>query len=251
MSNQERQQEEFYVGYLPQAPAALARRLRLVVGGLLLLIALIALLLVTRQQPFGEGRYEFGVERNFDGVLRERPVPLLITAERSYLLSEFGKQGAAERVAGRNGMPTRLVGTLVERGDQAMIEVHEVADLPGDELAAFQFDAEAGLSLGRQTFKGEIIDSKCYLGAMKPGHTKPHRGCAVRCISGGIPPLLLVIDPQGGTRELLLASTDGGMVNDAVLPYVAEPVQISGELIQRDGIDIFFIDPAEIQRLKK
>jgi hypothetical protein len=251
MGNQGREQDEFYVGYLPQAPADLARRLRLVVGLLLILIAAIAVLLVSRQQPLGEGRYEFGIERHFDGVLRERPVPLLITAERTYLLSDFGKRGAAEHVAGRNGMPTRLVGTLVERDDRAMIEVHEVLDLSTEEFTAFKFDADAGVSLGRQSFEGEIVDSKCYLGAMKPGHTKPHRGCAVRCISGGIPPLLLVVDLQGGTRELLLASADGEMVNEAVLPYVAEQIVISGELTQRDGVEILFIDPAEIQRIKK
>ena len=37
------------------------------------------------------------------------------------------------------------------------------------------------------TLKGEIIDPKCYLGAMKPGGGKTHKACAMRCIAGGIP----------------------------------------------------------------
>jgi hypothetical protein len=48
------------------------------------------------------------------------------------------------------------------------------------------------VSLGTQTLIGEIVDSKCYLGVMNPGALIPHRACAIRCISGGIPPVLLV-----------------------------------------------------------
>ena len=47
-------------------------------------------------------------------------------------------------------------------------------------------------SLGKQTFVGEIVDSKCFLGVMNPGRLTPHRACAIRCISGGVPPVLLV-----------------------------------------------------------
>ena len=39
------------------------------------------------------------------------------------------------------------------------------------------------------TLIGEIVDSKRYLGVMNPGNGKVHRDCAVRCLSGGIPPI--------------------------------------------------------------
>ena len=38
----------------------------------------------------------------------------------------------------------------------------------------------------------------CFLGVMKPGRSKPHRACAVRCISGGIPPFKVPGHARGG-----------------------------------------------------
>ena len=55
-------------------------------------------------------------------------------------------------------------------------------------------------SLGVATLRGEIVDSKCYLGAMKPGDQKTHKACATLCIRGGIPPVLVERLPGGGTR---------------------------------------------------
>ena len=45
---------------------------------------------------------------------------------------------------------------------------------------------------GETRLKGEIYDPKCAFGAMKPGFGKPHRSCAIRCISGGVPPILRI-----------------------------------------------------------
>ena len=58
------------------------------------------------------------------------------------------------------------------------------------------------------------MDTKCFLGVMRPATGKVHRGCAVRCLSGGAPPALLVRDEQGNGVALLLAS-----LNDQPLDY--------------------------------
>jgi hypothetical protein len=50
--------------------------------------------------------------------------------------------------------------------------------------------------------RGEIVDTKCYLGVMTPGEDKVHRGCAVRCISRGVPPAFLVRDASADSRIL-------------------------------------------------
>ena len=86
--------------------------------------------------------------------------------------------------------------------------------------------------LGSMTLVGEIIDAKCYYGVMKPGHLKPHRSCAVRCISGGLPPMLMVQDGSGRRVYFLLVSADGRAVNDEVLDLVAEPVEITGRVVR-------------------
>ena len=86
---------------------------------------------------------------------------------------------------------------------------------------------------------------------MNPGEGKPHRACAVRCIAGGIPPLL-VVEPTGRRRpsRVLLTGPGGRAINAEVLDYVAEPVRVTGELERLDGRLVLEADPAEIERLR-
>lgn len=72
------------------------------------------------------------------------------------------------------------------------------------------------------------MDSKCYLGAMKPGDGKAHKACAILCVSGGIPPVLIYLDSTGKRRSSLLTDPTGGPVNDHVLPLIGEPIEIRG-----------------------
>jgi len=57
-----------------------------------------------------------------------------------------------------------------------------------------------------------------------------HRDCAVRCISGGIPPAFLVRDGVGSTATLLLANW-----KRELLEHIAEPVTIRGRLSRSAG----------------
>ena len=109
--------------------------------------------------------------------------------------------------------------------------------------------AEATIPLGRQTLTGEVVDSKCFFGAMNPGQSAPHRACAIRCISGGIPPVLLVRLPNGTATYFLLVSANGKPVNRQVLDFVAEPVQITGEVERQGGLLILRAEPADYHRL--
>ena len=79
-------------------------------------------------------------------------------------------------------------------------------------------------------FNGEIIDPKCYFGVMKPGRGKVHRECAIRCISGGIPPVLWVKQNNMTYQYCLLLGPNGEKINQLVLPFVADPVELKGKL---------------------
>ncbi len=79
------------------------------------------------------------------------------------------------------------------------------------------------------TITGEIIDPKCYFGAMNPGYGKPHLSCAVRCISGGIMPVLKYTE-NGKEQFAVLLSATGKPVNEQVLSVIGLPVKISGKL---------------------
>ena len=104
-------------------------------------------------------------------------------------------------------------------------------------------------SLGVQTLRGEIIDSKCYLGVMNPGRSKPHRQCAVNCLRGGIPALFVVRDTKGNISELWLLSDRGKPLNKDILDYVAEPVEMKGEVQRRGDHLYFYSNPRTIKRL--
>lgn len=103
-------------------------------------------------------------------------------------------------------------------------------------------------SLGDTLLTGEIIDPKCYLGAMNPGEGKPHRSCAIRCISGGIMPMLTWVN--GNKREYaVLTGPHGRPINKEVLFAVAEPVRVRGNLFTLENWKWFEIEPSAIERL--
>ncbi len=244
----ELKQDEFYIGYLPRAPRGLAKLLRRVVAALLCGGVLVALLLAFGQQRLPLSVFEFQQYRDYSGVIRATPYPaLLVQREKAltqYLLVAPGKHRA--EVAAFDGQTVKLRGALIQRAGTLMLEI-----LPGSltALSAATVTAPASTELGTFTLVGEIVDSKCYLGVMNPGHTKPHRECAVRCISGGIPPLFIARDAQGNELKLLLTDAQGAPVNQAVLEMVAEPIEISGRVV-REGAQLYFqADPLTYRRV--
>ena len=89
--------------------------------------------------------------------------------------------------------------------------------------------------------RGEIIDPKCYFGAMNPGEGKTHLSCAVRCISGGIMPCIKY-EADGQLHYAVVVGEDGRAMNQAVLPYVGEPVRIKGRLQPLDNWEFFYVE---------
>jgi hypothetical protein len=72
----------------------------------------------------------------------------------------------------------------------------------------------------------------------------------VRCISGGVPPVLLVRETNGTARYLLLVSREGKPVNKQVLEFVAEPVRITGELVRQGEMLMLRADPSTYARVR-
>jgi hypothetical protein len=101
----------------------------------------------------------------------------------------------------------------------------------------------------RVTLRGEIVDSKCFLGAMKPGAGKTHKECATLCIRGGIPPMLATFGEDGSVTCYLLLDPAGGPLSAAALPFVADPVEVTGELDAHGDMLRLRVDVADIHRL--
>jgi hypothetical protein len=153
-----------------------------------------------------------------------------------------------EVLAPFSGNSVTLKGTLIYRGDQTMIETKPEWIHASDKSSAISLPQTT--RLGRQTLVGEIVDSKCLLGVMNPGQLTPHRACAIRCISGGVPPVLLVRQRDGSATYFLLISSEGKPVNRQVLDMVAEPVEITGEVERQGDLLILRADPATYRRAK-
>jgi hypothetical protein len=241
--------DELYVGYLPKSPPGIARFTRRIVLALLSLTALVAATLALSQARLPAARFDFGSPRQYTGTITTTPQPMLLldrpgSAEQSsYYLVNPGKFGA--EVDALDGRSVRLSGTPIYRQDQTMLEL-----LPEsiEELGPGRTDG-AVEDLGEWTLRGEIVDSKCFLGVMNPGNLKPHRACAIRCISGGIPPILLVRDGLGGTRHLLLVGPEGEAINDRILGMIAEPLEVTGALERHRDRLVLKADPATFHRM--
>jgi hypothetical protein len=129
-----------------------------------------------------------------------------------------------------------------------MVEV-EPASLEAAATAGSGADPRARPEdLGRQTMRGEIVDAKCFLGVMKPGREKPHRACAQRCISGGVPPVLAVRTNAGEQAYLLMVDESGHPINQRILRWVAQPVEVSGR-VERHGDRLLLF--AELDSLRR
>jgi hypothetical protein len=84
---------------------------------------------------------------------------------------------------------------------------------------------------------------------MKPGEGKVHRDCAIRCILGGIPPMMAVKNDRGEANYYILLGENGEPVNRAVQDFVGVPVEINARLVQYDDWIIAYIGKKEdIQR---
>jgi len=243
---------EFYIGYLPKPPEGILRFLRRLVPALALLLLAVALALLSGQGPFADSTFEFGTVRSFEGFIVAQPYPTLRVARpgqvpaeggySEYLLVAPGKHGADDLVASFDGQAVRLAGQLIYRDGSTMVEI-----APGSlqRVSGPSFAGPEIQELGSITITGEIVDSKCFLGVMNPGNGKVHRDCAARCLSGGLPPLLVSAD--GRKQYLLLGPDRKPLVRDALREFIAEPITTTGELLQRGKTLMLVIDPQALR----
>jgi hypothetical protein len=204
----------------------------------LLVVIGISFWLVGSQKGFAPSTFELGKQTEVSGILSLEPVPMLSLdqGQESILLIGYGKFGAegalreALATAGLGGQDfyrATLKGTLIYYDGKALLELTERAGSVRSIEVAEQTGPNSA-ELSPIALRGEIIDPKCYFGAMKPGEGKPHRSCAIRCISGGIPPVLKVENEEGAANYFILRGQRGQAVNAMVLDFVGEPVEVSG-----------------------
>lgn len=249
---------EFFVGYLPMSARFKRTVLTVGVGSLLLLLAAgFALARTTRGA--GPAKFAFGKSEGTLGVLTTEPTPVLWTLDpsvaggvRGTLLVRPGKFGLTPRGRALAGQSVRVSGQSLERSGLRVIELAGEPQPAAGELSEAEralLAAPARRSLGELTLNGQIEDSKCWLGRMRPGAKRTHRACAQLCIAGGIPAIFVAREESGLERPLLLADREGHSIDRALLPFVAEPVEIRGELKQLGQLFVLQTTLDHVKRL--
>ena len=239
--------DDFYVGYLPMPPAHRAF-LRWVAPTLLWTMVVICGLTLAFFRPAPPARWDTGTLLSLQGVVRSVPYPMLELRNgdeplETILLTGIGKRGAFVPELFNDQFCT-VRGYPLERDGRRILEVmegHEGMLRLADQSKAWL--RPAPLPIAHAEFEGEILDSKCWHGAMRPGEGRAHKACATLCVRGGIAPALIVSSGARAGEVLLLVDGDGGRANEEVLPYLGEPVTVRGEFFRQSGILWLRLDP--------
>ncbi|HEX4849954.1 MAG TPA: hypothetical protein VFV08_04060, partial [Puia sp.] len=214
---------EFYIGWMNNAPQSFAQFVKKYLLMLLPSIIVLGALLALSQKKFSTSSFEFGQLTTVKGIYLNKPIPCIKVASEkdiwgnsSYLtipLVGYGKHGAdgiiaeieKERKISFDGKEISLKGTLIYSDGKTIMQV----DNNNEIVANIGLPTKADFlprqkELGTFSIRGEIIDPKCYFGVMKPGEGKVHKDCAIRCILGGIPPMLKVQNAKGERNYYIL-----------------------------------------------
>lgn len=259
--------DEFYIGWQAEAPQGYAKKIRQILPLLLILVLAAGFLLASLQKKFGKGNFEFGQLTTVKGVYLSDPVPSIRVRSKPDLFGQaesitipllgYGKFGAYGIIAdlekqnrtSLNGKEIMLKGALLYNDGKTLMQI-DANDKP---LINIEGNAEASempqkKDLGEVSLKGEIVDPKCYFGVMKPGLGKPHKDCAIRCISGGIPPVLKQSDEEGRLNYYLIVGSNGERMNEKVKNFIAEPVSLRAHAVQYGDWIVLFVKEGTLSR---
>jgi hypothetical protein len=241
---------DFFVGYLPM-PTSLSGFYRIIIPSIVLLALGFSVWVALSQKSAGEGQWDTSRLTTLEGVLTIDPYPVLHLAGegskgkgRSVLLVVQGKHSAEGISRSWSGKYVSVSGFAISRGNWEMLEIRNEQDitLPGSEIRP-ELRIPNNVNLGNIELTGEIVDSKCFLGVMKPGRGKVHSVCAELCLLGGIPPMFVAEDLHGNKAAYLLVSEDGDGVKRSASKQVSRingvPVSLRGQLERRG--DLLFI----------
>jgi hypothetical protein len=265
------ERSEFYIGWMPKAPNSFAAMIKKYLFGLLLIVIVIAVSLALSQKKFGTGTFEFGTLTEVKGIYSDKPLPNIkvvngkdIWGNYNYVtvpLIGYGKHGSdgiiedieKEKNITLDGKAVTLKGTLLYNDGKLLMQI-DANDKPLLNVSADKISDDylpKSKALGAMNVKGEIVDPKCFFGVMKPGEGKPHKDCAIRCILGGMPPVLKVTNADGQQNYYLVVGLNGEKMNKAVQDFVATPVELNAKAVQYDDWIVLYVSEKNIQQIPR
>lgn len=249
-----RNEDDFFIGWAEMPKADRRFFLQAGIGLTVATLGLSASIAAFQNAP-GPGIWDQAAVREWTGIVTGEPYAMLRTSDLTgrpvtVLLSCLGKCGAAAEIGSLSGRPVVITGSLIQRGRHAMIAVNELGEWirPLDGTVPPSLTFGAPVDGGKLTLAGEILDSKCWFGAMRPSRGKVHKACASLCIRGGIPPAFSAEDKKGQS-SLLIMTQNGAQFDKDMLSYIADPVRLTGRVKRQN--DLLFLDvrSSDIQRV--
>jgi hypothetical protein len=246
--------DEFYIGYQSRMPAGLARLVRRAAVALVALAVAVPAVLIAVQARASNGSFEFGQIRTVEGRLVEFPYPALDVDGATppphgyYWLVAPGKHGAAGLVRGLDGRRVRVRGTRIERDGEAMLQIEPGSIVPIDDTLSRVPTSLVPIRTIRVV--GEIVDSKCHLGVMKPGDGPTHRDCAVRCLLGRIIQLVVVHGGRDLPARLALVDEHERPFTADFAALAGRPLVITGTFAVQSGRQFLSARVADIESMR-
>ncbi len=243
--------DDFFVGYRAGLSRPDRRAMILASGAGLVGAALAGAKLAVHQQGRGSGKWDQDKIILLDGRVEQSPYPVLRTSaldgqRRSVSLVCSSKCGVSAQLAQYEGQPVWVRGSVIVRGRHRLLAVVRDADWLGSSQKSIPVIPTREEYLGRAALNGEILDAKCWTGAMRPGEGKTHKSCASLCIRMGGTPWFLARDKQGRRAVFVLTGPQGEPLRDEILPLVGEPIRASGRLFRRDDLVQLRVDPTSL-----
>lgn len=249
MSHKTSNKPEFYVGYLP-LPRSHKRFLTALVSVFVIAMLTSGALIAAAQRNPGKTDQVSTQRATWSGTVYADPYPMMIHDDGSiHLLIGIGKYGVADRVAPFNTKYCEVDGWALARTNRRAIQLDITPDAIRESSGAIR-PAPTPKTNSNEPVEliGEIVDGKCFLGAMKPGDGKAHKACATLCIQGGLPPMFAASD-QSPTTQLPLVLVNGSpALPKSVLKLVGEPIKLTATRSALGPIEILNVNPESIQR---
>jgi len=245
--------DELYVGWSGEAPKGYSNAAKkfLLVG--LFLMLLVGVLFVTNQSRYIDSKYEYGVLQEVSGYLVQNPVWGLRVEKDGEIntipIVGFGKMGPESTLTQMMETHQLSEGTMVTlRGMLTHYQGKSLMELTEGEHSLVNVGEQVMLDRnitreGVKTLEGEIVDPKCFFGVMNPAFKAVHRSCAIRCILGGMPPLLAIRENGAFVDYYFLHGKEMESISKELLPFVGVPIKVSGQVASYDDWKSMAIDP--------
>jgi hypothetical protein len=252
--------EDYFIGWSDETPKSYRKHALVFLSVSLLVLLSVGVLYVSNQRGFIDSYYDYGNIQEMSGYLVSEPVWGLRQESNGKTttipLVGYGKHGPHATITKMmedhslsEGTMVTLRGMIFQYQGRKWMELTEMENSLVSAGNTINLDRSIR-TIGTKTYNGEIVDPKCFFGVMNPATKAVHRSCAIRCISGGIPPILVIRENGIPIDYCFLVDNQMQNLQMEVLPYVGIPVEVTGKEMLYDDWKVLQMDMGTLKMTK-